>query len=389
MALMPQAAINVSSFANIDRVTRVFATFPKLKMNRAQKTSEMALKRLKSGRKVVRSLFSDENSVVRISVSKMKLRSGRKVGQNDDCLSVEDSPNPPITSHQQETELYEDGGSVAVRKRQLIASPDSWRQNVRKRRRNEGRKYISTTGKIVAARSIKNLQTDCPCPMKCSMKISVEHRKELFQSFWAMSSLQRQRDYLLTVVKSVAVGRKRAKTSTKRNVTMQYSFTCNGTSHRVCKRFFLTTLDISCQMVKTTLEKIHRSSTTMPSPDKRGRHTPSTKFPHHVTQFAKDHIDMFPRGPSPWCRADSTKEYLEANISKSEMYALYKDHCRTNGDPDIKVVSKSYYSKLLIEKNIASHVQKNMCWCRIYEELPEDEKAERAEEYALHVAVEN
>lgn len=64
---------------------------------------------------------------------------------------------------QQQVQVVPDNGG----KRSRIPNPSSWRQNMRKAKRNEGQEYLSTKGKTVAARSIKNAGVDCTCPMKC------------------------------------------------------------------------------------------------------------------------------------------------------------------------------------------------------------------------------
>lgn len=273
------------------------------------------------------------------------------------------------------------------RKRSRLANPVSWRGNVRKQKRNEGAEYLSSRGKVVKARSMKNPGIDCPCNLKCSTKISHEARECLFKSYWGMSDLQRQRDYLGSMVKAMSIGRRRVKTSSKRNATLHYTLTYNGTNHRVCKTFFLNTLDINYPVVKTAVDKYCRSPSSMQSPDKRGRQAPAIKLPVSVVDFAKAHIDKFPRVPSHWCRADTTKVYLEANINKAKMYKLYQEDCKEEGgEIEEKMVSLTFYSNLLFEKRIAFHVpRKDMCWCQLYQNLPEGEKADRADEYALHI----
>lgn len=274
-------------------------------------------------------------------------------GPQPQVESIASAENNDEEENALEQELHEDNGSVTIRRRARHADPTPWKQNIRKLNRNEGQQYLSTSGKIVPARSIKNVGVDCTCTLKCSVKISHDARQDLFKSFWSMSSLQRQRDYLGSMVKTVSIGRKRVKTS-KRNVTNHYSFTFNGINHRVCKGFFLSTLDISFTMIKTSLEKFQRSPSTMQSPDKRGLHAPSSKFPLHVIQFVDDHIDKFPRVPAHWCRASSTKEYLEADVNQAKMYELYLDDCETYRikHPDMAVVGKTTYLNRIAAKNI-------------------------------------
>lgn len=219
--------------------------------------------------------------------------------------------------------------SSSPRKRGRLANPASWKKNVRKQNRNEGVEYTTIKGKTVAARSIKQLGVDCPGKMKCLSKISHEARKVLFDSFWAMGNLQRQRDYLSTMVKAEPIKHKRAEGSMKRKNTMNYNFIYDDTMHRVCKPFFLNTLSITYDVIKTVMEKCDRSQTNIQSPDKRGHHTPSTKLSEDVVQYARAHIDK--------------KDYLQATTNKKQMYKFYLEDCEEDGK---RPVSQTFYDNL-------------------------------------------
>lgn len=190
-----------------------------------------------------------------------------------------ESPAPSTPPQQEEAsddedieqELREvDDNAVTIRKRSRIAKPDEWRQNLRKKLRNEGKEYLSTTGKVVPARSVQHPGVDCKCWLKCTTKISHETRQEVFQSFWNMGSLQRQRDYIGSMVQSCNILRKRVLEGSNRTATFHYHLAYNGIRHRVCKEFFENTLDISSRMVKTAMQKFARAPSTMQSSEKRG-----------------------------------------------------------------------------------------------------------------------
>ena len=67
-----------------------------------------------------------------------------------------------------------------------------------------------------------------------------------------------------------------------------------------------------------------------PPQDQRGRHEPKNKTAEEQVEYVKKHISSFPTYSSHYSRADNpnpNRKYLSAQLSLSEMYALYKDEC--------------------------------------------------------------
>lgn len=62
-----------------------------------------------------------------------------------------------------------------------------------------------------------------------------------------------------------------------------------------------------------------------------------------VTDDDKQHISMFPKVESHYCRKNSNREYLEENLSYAVMYRLYQEWARGN---DKKVATLSYYKNI-------------------------------------------
>lgn len=61
--------------------------------------------------------------------------------------------------------------------------------------RDSGQQYTSKSNKIVPAKAV------CPpcgdkCRLKCKTKISEEQRKGIFDKYWQLSDITRQRDYI-------------------------------------------------------------------------------------------------------------------------------------------------------------------------------------------------
>ena len=99
----------------------------------------------------------------------------------------------------------------------------------------------------------------------------------------------------------------------------------DGSSVRVCKMFFLKTLDISDKMVRYTIEKKALGASC--GKDKRGSHSPWNKLSDSQKQKVKKHIESFPVIDSHYQRMGTKRQFLCANISIQKMYDLCKEKC--------------------------------------------------------------
>lgn len=99
-----------------------------------------------------------------------------------------------------------------------------------------------------------------------------------------------------------------------------------GTREKVCQTFFLNTLGVSHQVVKTVAKKLttEGSKVTLDK-DNRGRHT---TVKSQQKQSVKDHINSFDVVESHYIRKDSSKRYLPPSLNISKMYKMYVDYCK-------------------------------------------------------------
>ena len=108
-----------------------------------------------------------------------------------------------------------------------------------------------------------------------------------------------------------------------------FVFQINGEKMKVCMKAFCAVLGITKHRLEKAKESL-RSGTSMPSPDRRGRHH---SRPKAVSKEAIDevnrHILSFPSERSHYSRNrhQSTRRYLSPLLSIGRMYDLYKDWC--------------------------------------------------------------
>ncbi|XP_055702193.1 uncharacterized protein LOC129801317 isoform X1 [Phlebotomus papatasi] len=135
-----------------------------------------------------------------------------------------------------------------VRKgRKRPAAKDEWTANNRKRKRNFGLEYINRTGKLIPSRK---LQPPCTkCRLKCHDRISEDIRQELFKKFWAFGNLLTQRQYIHNLMDIAKLPDR------KRKSLVQYKLIIDGTTFKVCKKFFLKTFDLTNKFIRTIIIK--------------------------------------------------------------------------------------------------------------------------------------
>jgi hypothetical protein len=64
--------------------------------------------------------------------------------------------------------------------------------------------------------------------------------------------------------------------------------------------------------------------------DRRGKKIPYNKSKNEDVVFVKQHIPMFPKMESHYCRRKTQRRYLDTKLSITKMFSLYTEFCRTN-----------------------------------------------------------
>lgn len=234
----------------------------------------------------------------------------------------------------------------------------------------------------------------CTCILKCLTKFCEENRKVVFDQYWGLGNIDRQRDFISKHVKFFPKSRCRLRTdkneevavNSRRNYTYIYNLPhLNGTEEvRVCKTFFLNTLDISSQVVKTVAQKCIEN-VTIPA-DKRGKVKKNSQLPPEVKESVRQHISSFVPVESHYCRKDSNRLLLPPTLNIAKMYDLYKEFCESSNISHM--ASSAVYRQIFTsEFNISFLVpKKDQCdVCNRYEHSSADQKTEQQDEYNFHI----
>lgn len=265
-----------------------------------------------------------------------------------------------------------------VRSRKHVRQPETWKKNVRKRRRQSGLDYINTRGILISEKIFSS--STCNCPRQCRSKVPDDERVIIFSNFKSMGDRNMQVAFIAGHVSSV---KKKCNSSPltesdrhkiKKNCYKYYLTLSDNRRVEVCKKFFVDTLPVG----RKTLERVAKTAVGgMAKPDQRGK-KPSNKKSGDVRDYIRKHIISFPAVESHYCRADSAKKYLDAN--------LYCDKCR---EDDIQPQNEKFSRTLFnTEFNIGfHHPKKDECnYCSTFKNSSAGEKVDKQDEYNAHHA---
>ena len=130
-----------------------------------------------------------------------------------------------------------------IRKRR--SNPQKWVENIKKSK-GAGKAYIYSRGN--EKRMEEPQPSDCrTCLYKCNIKFTEEDRGRICREYWQLEDYAHQKDFILSKVDRFDVQRQRSRGERKRTKTQifVYSFKNGSEVVRVCKQFFLKTIDIS------------------------------------------------------------------------------------------------------------------------------------------------
>ncbi|CAH2094046.1 unnamed protein product [Euphydryas editha] len=235
------------------------------------------------------------------------------------------SNNSPTTSDRRHPSRKDKGN---VRKRHY----KEWIDNKRKCLRNLGKEYMSRKGKIQANRK---MGPPCRCRKKCFDKLSEEQRKKIFQSFWSLGDREKQWMYVANLVKKQNKRRVYTDTVSRRKHTFKYSIPVGHSKDHinyvdVCKKYFLSTLSVSDQVIYKALEKMD-TTTGVLVPDQRGRHSNHpVKKTVSVISSVCDHIKSLQPVESHYTRQRSNKLYLDGDLNFLKLFEMYNEWLQAN-----------------------------------------------------------
>lgn len=136
--------------------------------------------------------------------------------------------------------------------------------------------------------------------------------------------------------------------SNRKNYNHAFYLTRNNKKTRVCKVFFMNTLAISDTVIRTVVKK--QSETGVHLKDNRGKHKNHKTLDSELTGGVKAHINSIPRIESHYCRARSTREYIEGRFTVAALQRHFVDTCESEGA--LHVPYQIYYNIFMHDFNL-------------------------------------
>lgn len=289
------------------------------------------------------------------------------------------------SSENEAVDDQETTSSPKKRGRKRTRKPNSWKKNIAKKLRNSGYEYRSVkTGKTVQARKIGPSCSD-KCRLACSSNFTQEKRIQIFNSYWALGSIERHRDFLNSCIRPLEIASRRIKTNRRypRQGNSAFYVLNDGQSVRVCKTFIINTLGISPRTIRTVIDAKKLNDGIIPE-DHRGKHGKHCKLDNEMIKAVKDHIESIPKVESHYLRANTSRLFIDGGLTIAELHRNYKEVQKQNNKP---AVNYDAYQRIFNHDfNIGFfRPKKDLCdQCVAYENAPEQEKVKLYASYKVH-----
>lgn len=293
-----------------------------------------------------------------------------------------------VLENQEEIAIQEDAQNEATAKKgkKRKANRDNWKKNLAKRQRNLGQPY-TTSSKSKKEFEKKAMKPPCgeKCRLKCSTKYTEVDRQQIFDEYWAIGEVEKHRSFILSSMQTVAPRYRYQREGSHRKENQAFYFQKNDRKIRVCKLFFMNTLDINTRTIRTVVDKKSTVTGASVIPDLRGKHENHIKVPEFIKYRIKTYIESIPRIESHYCRRNTTREFIDGGKTLSQIHRDYVDECKSEYLP---YANYQLFSRIFNEEfNISFFTpKKDQCeLCVRYKNLADEDKKTLEDKFETHI----
>lgn len=201
--------------------------------------------------------------------------------------------------------IDDDDGSLCIKilTRKRCRNKKDWIANKSKTLKNSGQAYVGCHSK--KQYPAKSVGPSCKCKLKCGETFPFEIRNDIMQKFYKLGNRVLQWQYIIKYVTSESVKKLQLIRNKNRTQTICYYLPLESDKVRVCKVFFLNTLQISEKTVYTAIEK---NDSDLDKMDNRGKHNNRpNKMSVATEESIISHIKLF---PTKEIRKSSKRKYF-------------------------------------------------------------------------------
>ena len=244
--------------------------------------------------------------------------------------------------------------------------------------------------KTKSLRPARKVKSPCgpKCRLQCSKNFTEEQRQSLFENYWKLGDIEKQREYIANSTlklepryRYVKIGGRRQEPRANNSA---FYLRNDGEKIRVCKVFFKNTLDITDRAIRTVFEKKNKIADTVLEPDQRGKHLKHPTVDEAIRNGIKEHIESIPKIDSHYTRANTSKTFIDGSKSIADLHRDYVKLCQEN---NLDYGNYPLYYRIFTEEfNISFYApKKDQCEaCTSYENAKDEEKQDIKELYDKH-----
>lgn len=191
--------------------------------------------------------------------------------------------------------------------------------------------------------------------------MSESERQSIFETFWGTSDWSQRKVFVCSHV-DVAETKtlQTQKEISRRQSSLFYHLPHENMRIPVCRNMFLQTLNIGYRSVQDWVKNASHNMIPSGSAPRNQKKKPSQKRKSTEINFMEKFIDEFPKLPSHYQRANTSKLFLETNFNTiQQLFECYKKMCTENSTLP---VSKTRFSSELKTRNISLYqLRKDQC----------------------------
>ncbi|KAL4720776.1 hypothetical protein ACJJTC_017583 [Scirpophaga incertulas] len=205
----------------------------------------------------------------------------------------------------------------------------------------------------------------------------------IFQNYWDMGDLERQREYIMRDISVIKPRFSYKVHNSNRGNNFAFYLSIGDNKLLVCKTYFKATLDINDRVIKTVNDKT--SDMAILEKDRRGKHENHAHLDPLVEDSIRKHLDSIPKVDSHYCRADTKRTYIEGGKTVADLHRDYVAECKSKGLPFGNYLA--YYKIFCTEYNMAFFKpKKDQCESYTnYTNATEKDKQIMKHDYELHL----
>ena len=261
---------------------------------------------------------------------------------NLSAANIQVLPEAPVQAYNSEIGLT--STFKKQKARNGLADNSKWQKVQRKQQRMYGEAYCSSTkgtdGEYIVQepRMIGERCSSkrCSKAKRCN-DLSEEDRQRIFRKFWKDLDWGQRKIYTASLVDKGNVKRRKVEDS-RRQCSITYHLRKDGERLDVYREMFLSTLCLGewsvRKWVMDSTDGMHSRKVPMTS-----RHSETAEWRESVRKFLGD----LPKLPSHYCRATTSKEYLEPHFqSVAEVYRVHKEEQVGHDVPSRQVFAEEF-----------------------------------------------